>query len=714
MNSKRLKWRAVVAGAIAACSGLLSAATTVFADFEGDAYPAGWTTTGTAFGTGPAMGTLPGQMKVTRFWGRGLVNSYLGGDCATGTLTSPEFKIERAFISFLVGGGASAGKLGIDLIVDGEVVRSATGRNPPNSGAGVGEALAPVHWNVSDLLGRTARFRIYDQLSCGWGHINVDHICFADEPVVFLRQATRSLDVTEDWILFPVRNGYAKTKLTVRDGDTDLPAKDIQLCPAAEADWWALWNVRHLRGRRLVFSIEVEACSPERETVLGAIRLADSPPPAPSLAADPHRPQFHYSQRLGWGNDSNGLVYRDGEWHFFHQHNPYGIDWGNMHWNHAVSRDLVHWTELGTALEPDSLGTMFSGCGVVDHANTAGFGTNALVFAYTAAGKPFTQCLAYSRDGRTLEKFAGNPVLWNISPGDRDPKIFWHAPSKAWVLILYGTEANHHVFRIFRSQNLKDWTHASTLVGDVCGKGNWRYECPGLEELRIEGETGTAWVVWGAGPWYDVGTFDGFEFKPLVLRNSSVQDGSNVYYAAQTFSSAPDGRSVWIAWFQQPVDVANTYSQTYSIPFDLSLRRTKDGLLRLVRRPVRELEALRKGPAVPLEKFEGELVEAHLACTLPKDGTATFDLRGVKLVYYAGVSMLEINGKRVFWPITEGCLALRVFLDRTSIEVLSQDGLNVQPMAVCPDTTLRHLSADFSKGVIPGECVAYELKSIHK
>ena len=650
-------------------------------------------------------------MKVTRFLGRRLVNTYLGGDQATGSLTSPEFKIEQAFISFLIGGGASAGKLGIDLVVDGATVRTATGRNQPASGGGVGEELAPVHWDVLEFRGRTARLRIYDRLSCGWGHINVDHICFADEPIEFWHRATRMLDVTEDWILFPVKNGGDRMTLFVRAGDVDLPAKDIQLCPATEADWWAPWNVRSLRGRKLVFSLE--ACPLGRETVLEAIRLVDAPPPAPSLVDEPRRPQFHYSQRLGWGNDSNGLVYWNDEWHFFHQHNPYGINWGNMHWNHAVSRDLVHWTELGAALEPDALGTMFSGCGVVDCAGTAGFGTNALVFAYTAAGDPFTQCLAHSRDGRALEKFAGNPILRNLSPGNRDPKILWHAPSQAWVMILYGTETGHHVFWIFRSRNLKDWTRVSTLVGDACGKGDWRYECPGLEELKIEGETGTAWVVWGAGPWYDVGTFDGSVFKPLVERLAFVQKQPGAYYAAQTFFNAPEGRCVWMAWFRQPVDNANTYSQCYSLPLDLSLRRTKDGF-RLIRKPARELELLRKGPAVPLEDFEGELVEAHLACTLPTNGTATFDLRGVKLVYDAKSSTLAVNGEAMPWPIDEGRLALRVYLDRTSVEVFSQDGLNMQPVVVCPSPSNRRLSAVFSEGVVPGECVAYELKSIYR
>ncbi|MGN0853204.1 MAG: glycoside hydrolase family 32 protein [Kiritimatiellia bacterium] len=696
--------------AVVAAAGLVSAETEVFADFEGDAYPAGWRTTGTAFGAGPAQGTLPGQMAVTRFLGRGLVNSYRGKDRATGTLTSPEFRIGRPFISLLVGGGACAGKLGVDLVVEGKTVRTATGRNAPNAGVGVGEALAPVHWDVSDLQGRTASIRVYDHLSCGWGHINVDHICFADAPVRFWTDATRTVDVTADWLLFPVKNGGVKLNVKIGDGSASLPAKDIQLCPAADADWWAPWNVSRLRGRALTFSLV--ACPPGQTGLLDGIRLADAPPPAKSLADEPLRPQFHYSQRYGWNNDPNGMVYRDGEWHFFHQHNPYGITWGNMHWNHAVSTDLVHWTELGTALAPDALGTMFSGCGVVDRAGTAGFGTNAIVFAYTAAGTPsFTQCLAYSTDGRTLVKYDGNPVMGQLSPGNRDPKIFWHAPSAAWIMILYGSENGRHAFWIFRSPDLKNWTKASTLAGDELGKGNWRYECPGLEELRVEGENRTAWVVWGAGPWYDVGSFDGYAFKPADERLAAVQDGSGVYYAGQTFANAPDGRSVWIAWFRQPEDNRNTFSQSYSLPFDLSLRRTKDGL-RLVRTPAKELAALRKGPAVPLAECADELVEVHLACTLPANATASFDLRGVKVVYAAKDATLAINGKKVPWPIADGRLALRAYLDRTGIEIVSQDGLNLQPAAVVPDPANRTFAAAFSGGATDIDCRAYPLRAI--
>ena len=429
---------------------------------------------------------------------------------------------------------------------------------------------------------------------------------------------------------------------------------------------------------------------------------------APRLADEAGRPQFHYSPRVGWGNDPNGLVWKDGEWHFFHQHNPFGIDWGNMHWAHAVSRDLVHWEWLGDKLFPDKFGTMYSGSAGVDRENTAGFGKEALVFLYTAAGHPDSQCLAYSTDGRTLFKFEGNPVIPD-TPGWRDPKVFWHAPTKAWVMILYGLEENRHLFAIFRSNDLKRWTRTSTYRGDERGKGTWHFECPGLEEFRIEGEEKTAWVVWSADCSYDVGTFDGFAFTPAEER---ITWPAGELYAAQAFSNVPDGRVIWSPWFRIKPGYAKDSSQLYGLPQELTLRRTAKGL-RLVRRPVRELEALRDGPAKPLEAFEGELAEIWLEVDFPTPGIVDFDLRGIPLRYDSKTAKLSVGAqKTIDWPVADGKLRLRIYIDRVGFEVFSQDGLNMAPLAVVPDPHARRLRVVQTHGKIEGR--AYPLKSIYK
>jgi len=462
-------------------------------------------------------------------------------------------------------------------------------------------------------------------------------------------------------------------------------------------------------------------------SILAACLAAHGALPVPpvDLKDDPLRPQLRFTPRTGWANDPNGLVFWKGSWHFFHQHNPGDVKWGPMHWNHAVSKDLVHWTELGDALLPDALGTMFSGSAVVDRDNTAGFGKGAMVLAYTAAGsqvspqKPFTQCLAYSLDGTAFTKYAGNPVVPCIADGGcRDPKVFWHAPTKRWVMPLYGQRDGFHVVMILTSPNLKDWTEVSSCRGDVVKQGDWRhnwlYECPGLEEIRIEGESGTAWVLWGATCDYAVGTFDGKTFTPQAerLRGLACSPQRTPFYAAQTYGNVPDGRTLWVAWFRIPYRQGAAYSQSFSLHEELTLRRTAEGL-RLVRRPARELERLRKGPAVPLEAFDGELAEIRLSCNVPAGASVAFDLRGVPLVYDAASGTLAAPDVKVPWKLEKGNLSLIVYLDRIGMEVFSGDGLQVMPVPnACPDRAKRDLSVKVSGPVSDRSFTAYPLRSI--
>ena len=714
--SKTLTGIAVVAGVALAAAAQRE--NILIADFEGADYGA-WQAEGAAFGSGPAKGTLPGQMRVSGFEGAGLVNSYNGGDGATGTLTSPPFTVERAFITFLIGGGGWEGKTCMNLLVDGKTVRTATGTNIR---AGGSEELEPGWWDVAELAGKTARIQIVDAATGGWGHINVDHIVARDVlPPMPQKNVTRDFAAGKRWLLLPVKNGAKKCKMEVRDGAEVLRFFDIELA-GGEPDWWAPLDLGAWQGKTLTLWADK---LPGGSKGLADARLADAPVPADGLYREPLRPLLHFSARRGWLNDPNGFSYYNGEYHLFFQHNPYGVNWGNMHWGHAVSKDLTHWEEVDEALYPDALGPMFSGSAVVDHANTSGFGKDGkapLVLIYTAAGNPATQCIAYSLDGRTFTKYAGNPVVANITPGNRDPKVFWHAPTRRWIMALYvGRPDKLHTTELLSSPNLREWSRLSIINGDK-GGGNYLYECPDLFELACAG-SGAKWVHFGADGQYALGTFDGTTFTPEAERLRGHR--GNCYYAAQTFSDMPDGRRVLIGWLQAPAP-GMPFNQCMNLPHELGLAQTPDGI-RLTRTPVKELAALRgashpfkaetlkPGDANPLADFEAEAMELRLTCDTTTDTELALDLRGLPLRYDAAKQELTIGKHKTAWPTAAGRLGLTVYLDRTCVEVFSQDGLHYAPVAALPAAGARNAALTVGRGTANNlSGTAYVLESCWK
>jgi len=429
------------------------------------------------------------------------------------------------------------------------------------------------------------------------------------------------------------------------------------------------------------------------------------------------RPQLTYTPARGWVNDPNGLTWYRGEWHFFYQHVPGGVAWSrDMNWGHAVSKDLVHWLELPDALEADDF-AMFSGSGVVDAGNVAGFGKDAHLLFYTAAprkGLAGGQCLAYSSDGAAYAKWEGNPLRLAGGHPDRDPFVFRHGPSDKWVMLVYGQDGDRAEFDLYNSTDLKNWTLVQTLPGDRRNEGNWRYECPGLVELPIEDETGTAWVLWGAGPLYDVGTFDGLSFVASETRLKGWCEGRRPsYYAGQRFANAPDGRTVWIGWKRGLSAPGQDFNQGFSLPQELSLRRTPGGL-RLARRPARELASLRTGAAVAPEAFAGELAEVELTAEVGSDGVVTLDLRGEKAVCDARAGTLSVGGETVAWTAAGGRLELRFFVDRNGLEVFSGDGLQTLFVAnFRPASANRRIGVTATPGVRVSARV-YPLASIYR
>jgi len=679
-------------------AGASAAEESLIADFEGSDY-GDWAVVGEAFGSGPARGTLPNQMEVTGYEGQGLVNSYLGGDGSTGTLTSPEFEIDRPFLSFLVGGGMHPDQTCMDLLVGGEVVRSVTG---PNDRPGGTERLEWATWDVRDLRGRRARLRIVDAHTGGGGHINVDQIVLRDEPRGPVITA-RELRLDKPYVVLGIpATGDRTCQMSLRIGGRVVRRYS---CPAGSKANWVTWDVSALEGRAGLLAIVGPAADGEEALEIG---LSDEPKGALMVVDKPYRetyrPQFHFTARENWLNDPNGLLFYAGEYHLFFQHNPEGREWGNMTWGHAVSSDLLSWRQLDHAIHPDELGTIFSGSGVVDAANTSGFATgneSPLVLIYTSAGEPFTQSIAYSNDkGRSWTKYAGNPVLGHIAGANRDPKVLWHAPSGKWVMALY-LDANDYA--LFGSPDLKSWTKLCDVV--VPGTS----ECPDFFELPVDGDpTNTRWVFWGANGRYRLGTFDGTAFVPET-EPLPTDLGAN-FYAAQTWSDIPpeDGRRVQIAWMNGGEYPDMPFNQQMSIPCVLTLRTTRDGI-RLFREPVAEVASLRTttqwwqgtpiAPGEPLvPPIEAELLDVEAEIEVGDATRVTMSLRGEPVAYDAEARTLTALGRTAPLETEEGRIRLRILLDRTSLEGFANDGLVALSSCFLPDLADRTFRVEVEGG----------------
>ncbi|MBC9822611.1 GH32 C-terminal domain-containing protein [Terrabacter sp. MAHUQ-38] len=301
--------------------------------------------------------------------------------------------------------------------------------------------------------------------------------------------------------------------------------------------------------------------------VLAAIATVATGPAAstaePTPYTEQYRPQFHYTPAKNWMNDPNGLVFYQGEYHLFYQHNPSGNQWGNMSWGHAVSPDLVHWTELPVAIPQDDQEMIFSGSAVIDTNNTSGFGTREnppMVAVYTRLDKATgvqSQALAYSTDrGRTFTKYAGNPVIDIGSRDFRDPKVFWYEQGHEWIMSVALSAERKVAF--YRSSDLKSWEHLSDFGPAGATGGVW--ECPDLFPLPVDGDRKkTKWVLLvninpggiagGSANQYFTGSFDGTRFvaddKPYVAPTGrdlgSFDDGTYGGWApdGSAFGTAP-------------------------------------------------------------------------------------------------------------------------------------------------------------------------------
>ena len=418
-----------------------------------------------------------------------------------------------------------------------------------------------------------------------------------------------------------------------------------------------------------------------------------------------YRPIYHHTPAYGWMNDPNGMFYKDGVWNLYFQHNPYGSQWENMTWGHSTSTDLVHWKFQGAPIQPDAIGTIFSGSAVVDKNNTAGLGKGAVVALYTSAGENQTQSMAYSTDnGKTFTKYEGNPVITSNVPDFRDPHMFWNEDIKKWNMIL---AAGQHM-EIYTSDNLKDWKLESSF-GEKYGNHGGVWECPDLMKMKVRGTDKEKWMLicninpggpfGGSATQYFIGDFDGHKFtcdsKPEVTK---WMDYGKDHYATVTFDNAPEGRRVAIAWMSnwQYANQVPTlqYRSGNSIPRDLGLFEYKGETYCSVV-PSPEMTAARSKKATKSLSESCEMVvnlKGNATITLSND-------KGEKVVmhYDAKAETFSMDrtksGKMDFSkdfaattkaPTYGKISQLRIFIDKSSIEAFDAEGKMAMTNLVFP------------------------------
>ena len=444
------------------------------------------------------------------------------------------------------------------------------------------------------------------------------------------------------------------------------------------------------------------------------------------------RPAIHHTPAYGWMNDPNGMFYKDGVYHLYYQHNPYGSTWGNMHWGHSTSTDLIHWKNEPVAIAPDAWGTIFSGSCVVDKDNTAGFGEGAVVALYTSAkptpwGDAQSQSIAYSTDGGyTFTKYEGNPVLTSEARDFRDPKVFWYAPGKHWVMML----AVGQEMKIFSSSNLKEWEEESSF-GLRQGAHGGVWECPDLVELPVEGTDMKKWVLicninpggpfGGSATQYFVGSFDGKKFVNESPTMTKWMDWGKDNYATVTWSNV-EGRTLAIGWMSnwqyQNVLPVSQFRGANTAVRELSLY-IEDGETWLKSSPVREIEQSRK-PFLHKDRLQaaGEDVTVSLAekRKMPDAYEICMTVKSVR-DGFTGFCLTNADGEKTdFWfdpeksqfimdrtcsgkadfsvdfpavtvaPCQQGnSVELRIIVDRSSIEVFGNGGKFVMTNVVFPE-----------------------------
>lgn len=552
-----------------------------------------------------------------------------------------------------------------------------------------------------------------------------------EQSVVAVSEATR-------FLLLPVQDDAPEAKVGVISGNTRVGELANVRLARERVDYYVPFSLEAFMGK----DVKIDVLGmPQGSLCWKELKLSDT---FDMANREKYRPLYHHTPAYGWMNDPNGMFYKDGVWHLYFQHNPYGSTWGNLSWGHSTSTDLVHWQYEGDPVMPDAWGLIFSGSSVVDTDNTAGFGPGAIVAFYTSAkstpwGDVQMQSMAYSTDGgKSFTRYEGNPILTSTERDFRDPKVFWYAPGKHWVMLL----AVGQQMQIFSSKNLKEWKHESDF-GLKHGAHGGVWECPDLVELPIEGTKEKRWVLicnlnpggpfGGSATQYFVGTFDGKKFTNQFPTKTKWMDYGKDHYATVTFSNAPDGRCVALGWMSNwqyaAVVPTKQYRSANTIARDLTLYRQGGDLL-LKSAPSKEIEAARKDMK-SLKKFN--VSDAYSIDNLLDDNNGAYEIEmeirnngaekivftllngkgeSVKMYYDTALRQFvmdrSVSGETAFSrdfpamtvaPVPEtGDFTLRLFVDRSSIEAFGDGGKFVMTNIVFPSEPYNKMKFESVRG----------------
>ena len=524
------------------------------------------------------------------------------------------------------------------------------------------------------------------------------------------------------YVLLPVQETEDIAAIAVLDGGNNMVQRINVKLAVDRVDYYVPYE---LKGAQL-FDIEFHGDRRQKGAVgefvcWKEIKFSDT---FDTANRERFRPIYHHTPTYGWMNDPNGMFFEqsspsgndgqagacDGVWHLYYQWNPYGSQWENMHWGHSTSRDLIHWEAQPMALEPDWLGSIFSGSCV-----TRG---DEVVAMYTTAGHHQTQSIAVSKDGgRTFQKYSGNPVLTADVPDFRDPRPFWNEDMKAWNLIL----AVGQEMRIYSSKDLIDWKYESSF-GKEYGNHGGVWECPDL--FKIDDK----WVLicninpggpfGGSATQYFVGQFDGHQFTcESMPKVTKWLDYGKDHYATVSFYNAPKNRHVVLAWMSnwQYANQVPTkqYRSGNSIPRDLGLFDSgSETYVSVV--PSKEMLALRgakvKKPTEACEIVVDVKGQAEIVLSNEKGEQVVMIYDGQKQTFSMDRTKSgDCSFSEAFPCTTEAptygpIKQLRLFIDRCSIEAFDADGKMAMTNLVFPSEPYNRIKV---KG---GKATIYEIK----